>query len=217
MKKNLVLFSTVAVVIAMFVFGMFTYQKKTGEVRADAAAKHTSSLVQFHSPSTGASDAKVTIVEFFDPSCEACRAFYPLVKSILAENTGKVRLVLRYAAFHQDSDIVVKILEASKVQGLYWPVLEAVMQSQPVWAEHSNPQVQRLWGFLKPVGLDIEKAKRDMENPGIVAVLKQDMRDVATLKVEKTPTFYVNGKPLLEVSEDGLRALVSQEIKASYR
>ena len=91
------------------------------------------------------------------------------------------------------------------------------MQSQPVWAEHSNPQVQRLWGFLKPVGLDIEKAKRDMENPGIVAVLKQDMRDVATLKVEKTPTFYVNGKPLLEVSEDGLRALVSQEIKASYR
>lgn len=216
MKKNLILISTVAVVIAIFVFGMFTYQKKTGEVRADAAAKNTASLVQFHSPSTGASDAKVTIVEFFDPSCEACRAFYPLVKSILAENPGKVRLVLRYAAFHKDSDIVVKLLEASKAQGLYWQVLEEVMRTQPEWADHGNPQVQRLWEILKPVGLDIERAKRDMESPGIVAVLKQDTSDVMTLQVQKTPTFYVNGKPLVDMSEKGLRYLVREEVKAAY-
>ncbi|MFS8328883.1 thioredoxin domain-containing protein, partial [Vreelandella titanicae] len=31
-----------------------------------------------HSPILGREDAPVTIVEFFDPACEACRAFYPL-------------------------------------------------------------------------------------------------------------------------------------------
>jgi predicted DsbA family dithiol-disulfide isomerase len=66
------------------------------------------------------------------------------------------------------------------------------------------------------VGLDVEKAKRDMESPGTVAVLKQDTSDVMTLQVQKTPTFYVNGKPLADMSENGLRYLVRQEVKAAY-
>jgi protein-disulfide isomerase len=36
------------------------------------------------------------------------------------------------------------------------------------------------------------------------------------LQVNKTPTFFVNGKPLLANSPDALRAMVLQEIKASY-
>lgn len=216
MKKNGVLITAVVVVLVMFVFGMYAYQNKKGQERTDAAARNAASLVQFHSPSMGANDAKVTIVEFLDPSCEACRAFYPVVKSIMADNKDKIRLVLRYAPFHKDSDVVVKILEAAKAQGLYWQALEAVFASQPVWAEHGNPQVQRIWEYLQPIGLDVEKAKRDMENPAIVAILKQDMADVISLKVEKTPTFYVNGHPLLNIGEEGLRALVQQEIKANY-
>ena len=53
-----------------------------------------------NSPVFGSANAPVTVVEFFDPSCEACRAFYPYVKQILAENPNDVRLVLRYVLFH---------------------------------------------------------------------------------------------------------------------
>lgn len=216
MKKNSIVIGSVLAVVVAFVVAMFAFQSKKAEEVKGAAATGNSSLVQFHSPTTGPGDAKVTIVEFFDPSCEACRAYYPYVKSILAENPQKVRLVLRYAAFHQGSDVVVKMLEAAKIQGLFWQSLEAVLKAQPEWAAHGNPQVQRAWEILQPVGLDIEKAKRDMESPRLEAILKQDMSDVKTLKVERTPTFFVNGKPLLEPSPDGLRALVQQEIKISY-
>jgi len=216
MKKNIYLVGAVFAVLMVFALGMFIYQDKQGKERTDTVNKNAASLVKFHSPSTGASDAKVTIVEFFDPACEACRAFYPVVKSILAENQGKVRLVLRYAPFHQDSDVVVKILEAAKAQGLYWQTLEAVFKAQPVWAEHGNPQVQRVWEFLRPLGLDIEKAKRDMEGAGIASILKQDMEDATTLQVRKTPTFFVNGKPWEVISLDGLKALVQEAIKAKY-
>jgi protein-disulfide isomerase len=216
MKKNGLLIGAVVLVLAVFGLGIFVFQNKQGEERKVAAVSNSASLVQFHSPSLGASDAKVTIVEFFDPSCEACRAYYPLVKSILEDNKGRVRLALRYAAFHKDSDMVVKMLEATKAQGKYWQSLEIVMESQPVWAEHGNPQVGRIWEFLQPVGLDIEKAKRDMNNPIFEAILNQDMADVAALKVTRTPTFFVNGKPLLEMGEQGLRALVRDEIRAAY-
>lgn len=216
MKRNSIVIGSILLVVLVFAAGVFVYQNKKGEERKEVATAGASSMVKFHSPTQGPSDAKVTIVEFFDPSCEACRAFYPPVKSILAENPQKVRLVLRYAAFHKDSDVVVKILEATKSQSLYWQSLEVVLRDQPVWAEHGNPQVQRVWESLKPIGLDVEKAKRDMESPRIAEILKLDMGDVATLKVKQTPTFFVNGKPLLESHPDALRALVQQEIKASY-
>jgi protein-disulfide isomerase len=201
----------------MFAMGMFAFQGKKAEESTALASKNTANLVQFHSPTTGATDAKVTLVEFFDPSCEACRAFYPLVKSILEENKGKVKLVLRYAAFHKDSDIVVKILEATKTQNLYWQSLEAVLQSQPEWADHGAPQVDKIWPHLKAVGVDVEKAKADMKSPALDKLLEQDKADLTVLKVQKTPTFYVNGKSLIGNSEEALRTLLKQEIDAAYQ
>ena len=217
MKKNFVLIGSIVLVAVMFALGLFAFQGKKAEESMALASKNAAQLVQFHSPTLGAADAKVTLVEFFDPSCEACRAFYPLVKSILEENKGKVKLVLRYAAFHKDSDIVVKMLEASKAQNLYWQSLEAVLLSQPEWADHGAPQVDKIWPYLKAVGVDVDKAKADMKSPALDSLLKQDMADVATFKVQKTPTFYVNGKPLINFGEDALRALVKQEINAAYK
>ena len=217
MKKDVVLIGSILLVVVIFALGMFAFQGKKAEESTTLATKNAANLVQVYSPTTGAADAKVTLVEFFDPSCEACRAFYPLVKSILDENNGKVKLVLRYAAFHKDSDIVVKILEASKAQNLYWQSLEAVLLSQPEWADHGAPQVDKIWPYLKAAGLDVEKAKTDMKSPAIESILKQDMADVAAFNVQKTPTFYVNGKPLLNFGEDALRALVKQEIDAAYK
>ena len=58
----------------------------------------------------------VTIVEFFDPACEACRAFYPVVEDILTDYPDDVRVVLRYAAFHGEaSEQAIKVLEAARM------------------------------------------------------------------------------------------------------
>lgn len=53
------------------------------EAASENGAQADSSLMRSHSPILGQADAPVTIVEFFDPACEACRAFYPLTKRIL--------------------------------------------------------------------------------------------------------------------------------------
>ena len=83
-----------------------------------------------HSPTYGKADAPVTIVEFIDPACETCRAFYPMVKAMIAANPDKIRLVLRYAPFHNGSDKVVVVLEAARKQRLFWPALERLLATQ---------------------------------------------------------------------------------------
>ena len=178
---------------------------------AVSATEDPATLVRFHSPTFGPSNAPVTIVEFFDPSCESCRAFHPFVKEILAENPNDVRLVMRYVLFHKGSEEVARLLETSRKQNLYPQVLEAVLAAQPEW--HDDPQVLKAWEAAASAGLDVEKARAEMGSPAIDAVLKRDMEDAKKIGIRGTPTVYVNAQPLVEFGPEPLRNLVLSEIK----
>ncbi|MIL09957.1 disulfide bond formation protein DsbA, partial [Salmonella enterica subsp. enterica] len=114
-RRQLIVVSTAVAAVVIFGGSAF-YYNQSGRSDAAVATDDSRSLVREYSPVIGSADAPVTIVEFFDPSCEACRAFYPLVKNLLAQYPQDVRLVLRYAAFHDGSDQAVGILEAARKQ-----------------------------------------------------------------------------------------------------
>src|SRR5690606_38439689 len=125
----------------------------------------------------------------------------------------EVRLVIRYAPFHHGSDQVVKLLEAAKLQGKYQRVLEAVLEAQPQWADHAQPNVQAAFKVAELAGLDIAKAIEDIQKPGMQALLQQDIEDLTALQVNKTPTFFVNGRSLPSFGPEQLGALVAQEVR----
>ena len=50
------------------------------QAMAQAVPPASPTLVRTHSPVVGPVEAPVTIVEFFDPACPGCRAYYPYVK-----------------------------------------------------------------------------------------------------------------------------------------
>jgi protein-disulfide isomerase len=169
-------------------------------------------LVRDYSPIIGPENAPVTIVEFFDPSCEGCRAMYPYVKEILAEYPDNVRLVLRYVLFHGGSEEAVRILEAARIQNVYEPVLDAVMESQTQW--HDDPKVKAAWTAAESAGLDLEAARNQLKSSDIDEIIKQDMGDVQILKIKGTPTFYVNGQELSKLGPQELYDLVKSEVEA---
>jgi protein-disulfide isomerase len=173
-------------------------------------------LIRSYSPIIGPEEAPVTIVEFFDPACEACRAFHPIVKDILAEHDGEVRVVLRYTPFHGEaSEQAIRVLEAARMQGVFEPVLEALLEYQPRWASHGAPAPGLILAIAEQAGLDAESAQTQMMAPQTVGVLNQDRADVEAVGVRGTPTFFVNGKPLDPFGADELRALVAAEVSAS--
>ena len=216
MKKQYLVPLAGVLLLAVFATAAYLYsQQQAGEMN-ELAQSNASTLIRDYSPRAGNHDAKVTIVEFFDPACGTCKAFHPLVKKLMAAYPDKVNLVLRYATFHPGSDYVVKILEAARLQDKFWETLEATLDAQSAWASHGNPQPERLWMRLGPTGLDFQKAKNDMVSAEIARRLQQDMADVRTLKVTKTPGFFVNGKPLTSFGYEQLRALVDAEVRANY-
>ena len=62
----------------------------------------------------------------------------------------------------------------------------------------------------------MQKVMNDASGPGPDAALKQDVEDLTALEVTKTPTFFVNGKPMPTVSYEALQQLVSDEMKVQY-
>ena len=88
--------------------------------------------------------------------------------------------------------------------------------TQNVWASHHNWQPENLWQFLPQVGLDIEQIKKDMHDPAIAKIIEQDMADVKALNVQKTPGYFVNGKPLQTFGYKQLSQLIQAELDAQY-
>ncbi len=173
-------------------------------------------MIRPYSPILGPADAPVTIVEFFDPACEACRAFHPIVKDIMAEHGEAVRVVIRYTPFHgAASEEAIRVLEAARMQDVYVPVLEAVLREQPRWASHGAPASGLILQIAATAGLDAEAARTQMLAPGFVAILNQDRADVEAVGIRQTPTFFVNGKPLDPFGEAELRRLVAAEVAAA--
>ena len=212
MNKKWIVVSTAVIVIVAFVAGAAFFESSSNQAVKQGVQTNSDNLVRPHSPVFGNPAAKVTIVEFFDPACETCRAFYPIVKQIMAQHPDKVRLALRDAPFHHGSDQVVKLIEAARKQGLYTPVLEALLAAQPEWADHAAPNIGIAFEAAARAGLDMERARQDMETPEIQAVLAQDIEDLTALQVSKTPTFFVNGRSLPSFGPEQLARLVAEEV-----
>lgn len=215
-NKLIVLIGSVVFLAAVFAIGTSLYKRSEQDRIGFLAQDNAKLFVPDYAPAYGEENARVIITEFLDPECESCRRFYPKVKEVLKMYKGKVKLVVRYAAFHRNSVHAIKVLEATRKQNKYWESLGLLFDYQPGWANHHNPQPTMVFTYLKELGLDIEKLKEDMKDPKYDEIISQDAKDLKELNVRGTPTFFVNGKPLEKFGIGFLYSAVDKEVQKQY-
>jgi protein-disulfide isomerase len=216
MKKNMIVIATATFFVVLFIAITTIYNNKNNAELNRASQENIEHLQRDYSPVIGPLDAKVTIVEFFDPACGTCSAFYPLVKKLMKDNPGKVNLVLRYLPLHKNSDVIVSILEASRLQNRLLETLERAYETRETWIEHHVSRPKKLWQQLGGLGLDMVKLNKDVQSEEIARRVKQDLLDAQQLNVNKTPGFFVNGRPLVHFGYQQLQELVESEVSANY-
>jgi protein-disulfide isomerase len=172
-------------------------------------------LTRPHSPVLGAANAPVTVVEVLDPACEACKAFAPVVKQLLFLYPEDVRVVVRFADFHPGSEEAIRLLEAAHRQGKFDELLSALFERQEEWSSHAAPDTERAWQIAREVGVNVAKARKDARAARVDEILRQEAEDLMAIKIERTPTFYVNGKALPTFGPEPLLKLVASEVRAA--
>lgn len=213
MKIGKPLLAAIAVVLVVaFVAGARWYRAREAATSGQAVQTGAAQLLRPYSPTQGPANAPVTVVEFFDPECEACRAMYPIVKQIQSEFGDRVRLVIRYMPLHQNSAYAATLLEAARAQNRYWEFLELVLARQPEWASHQAPRPDLLIAYAPQVGLDADALRVAATDPEIRSRIEQDQRDGMALGANRTPTFFINGKMLPQLGYAQLRAAIQTEL-----
>ena len=227
-KEIKILGAIVVVVVAAAIIGAGFYRNSVQSVPVTGTNSNTNqkstippeTLVRPDSPTLGSPDASVTLVEFLDPECEACAAFAPVVKKILKDYEGKLRLVVRYMPLHPNSIKAATFLEAAGEQGKYWQAQEMLFARQPEWGTKHGPattpqaDVPALFKkYAAELGLDQTKIDAAEREKRYQTKLDRDLADGRTLGVRQTPSFFVNGRRLARFSEADLRALIENELK----
>jgi protein-disulfide isomerase len=214
MNRRLIVSLSALAAFVVFAAAVFLYQRQAQQVAALRASEQAGAMVRPHSPVIGAANAPVTIVEFFDPACEACKAFHPQVKKILRAFPRETRLVIRYTPFHREFSVeAVKILEAARAQGKFEPILEALLDGQRAWTGQGARAIDRAWAIAQSSGLDVERARKHIATGSVDVLLAQDVVDLKAIGVRATPTFFVNGKPLPSTDPGQLYDLVKSEVE----
>lgn len=197
------------IVLGLMFFGALAFW--AGNI--DTEASELQNLIKPHNFVQGGNEAKVTIVEFLDPECEACRVMYPVMKNLMKEYEGKIRFVIRYMPFHGNSKLAAMMLEEARDQGKYESALDILFERQGEWANHAHPRPELIPELLASVGVDESKLDFSQLNSKHGWKVDLDKSDGMKLGVRLTPTFFVNGKIFNKIGYWPLKEAIEEELK----
>jgi protein-disulfide isomerase len=156
------------------------------------------SLVRDSSHMTGQLGAKVTIVEFGDFQCPACRSAHPVVKQVLEayKDNPNVNFVFRNLpldAIHPNAHVSAEAAEAAGAQGKFWEMVNILFERQDEWANQPDP-FELFVSYAQNIGVgNIDEFKTQVSQRQYAAVIKADQDDAAAVGATSTPTFFING------------------------
>ncbi len=222
MSKEIKILVLIVIVVVVAAIVGASYYRKSVQSERKPLESGDRPLVRPDSPTIGSPNAPVTLVEFLDPECESCAAFNQVVKKILKDYDGRIRLVVRYMPFHPSSRLAASFTEAAGEQGKYWEMQELLFRRQSEWGElhgiqvpmEPRPQPRVLFErFATELGLDVARVNDAVNSNRYAAKIERDLQDGRSLGVARTPSFFVNGRPLARFSEIDLRALIDEELR----
>ncbi len=172
-------------------------------------------------PFWGFKDAKVTIVEFSDFQCPHCRRAAFTLKPYLKEFRNSIRFVyFNYPLdsacnpamqhpVHPVSCLAAKAALCAEAEGRFWEYHDKIFENQKRLSRAT------LLTLAEETGLDASRFESCLVSDKIAQALQQDVEEGARLKIQGTPTVFVNGRPLRDWGDpDVFRMVIEAELQA---
>ncbi len=144
-------------------------------------------------PWIGPADAPVTIVEFSDFNCPYCRQFEQTTfQELMNKYPNQIRFVYRdFPITSQELYYAAQAAECAGDQQAYWPYHDALLSGQYQLGREAYQHI------AQTLGLDAETLLTCLDSEKYGGEVQSDAREAASLGVTGTPTFFVNGIPLV--------------------
>lgn len=191
-----------SIILAVIVAFVVINNKEKETVAQDKVMKNVPSIG--NQPTLGDANAKVSIVEFGDYKCPACKAWGEQIFPQLQKDyidSGKVKFSYVNVLFHgEESKLAALAAESVFKQNsqAYWEFHKQVFNAQP--ESHDDPWItpEKLLNIAKTYtpSIDIKKLQEDITSQTELAEVNRDEKLVQDYAVEQTPSIVINGTML---------------------
>ncbi len=207
-NKNTII-TTIVSIIAIFAFLFLVYsatnkpETSTAVVHKDSAAAITGDHVKW------SKDKKHILVEYGDYQCPACKTYHTILKtqveatsSGMPEVTKNITFVYRHyplTSIHKHAMEAAQTAEAAGMQNKFFEMSDKLYDTQEKW-EGLSTASEFFLGLAKELKLDEKKFLADMKSQAVKDKIQKDMAAATSSDVQGTPTFYLDGKKMDNVS-----------------
>jgi protein-disulfide isomerase len=138
----------------------------------------------------GSADAPVTVLEYGDFECPYCAAAFPVLRDLVEESGGQVRLVWRnfpIADSHPYALTAALAAEAAGAQGAFWPMHDLLLSRQDRLDDVA------LSAYAAELGIDGDRVVGDAAQP-FGDKVEKDFAAAVEAGVAGTPTLFIDGE-----------------------
>lgn len=180
------------------------YQRQgrtSGQQKFFEAMKANPQSVIGDSPTTGAIDGEIVLLEFSDFQCPFCAKAQATIKKFLDAHQDKVTLAFKHlplSRIHPEAIPAAQAAWAAQQQGKFWEYHNALFAQQDRLGEDLYLAIAR------DLNLNFEQFNKDRESSSAIAALESDIKMASAIGVSGTPFFVMNGEPLsgaVDISE----------------
>lgn len=185
------------------------FEKYGAKILLDEPAPLILNISVDDDPSIGPATAPVTVVMFSDFQCPACARTHPVLKRVISEYPGKVRLVVRdypLESLHPDAFLAAVAANAVRSQGKYFEFIDVLYRKQD---DLSGDSLKK---FAAGLGIDTKRMTTDMAVAGVAEEIRKDISDGESYGVSGTPTIYVNGVKVHQLSAPAFRRAIDRAL-----
>lgn len=161
-------------------------------------------------PSWGPSNAPVTVVEFSDYECPACREAHRTVQRLKDIYAGKIRWVFKDFPLskHKMAEKAAEAARCAGDQGKFWEYQDILFSSK------EGPDTDHLVGYARGIGLDENKFGACLNGGKHREDVIRSHNEGRDAGVGATPSFIINGMLITGAAPlDHFKQIIDDELK----
>lgn len=174
-------------------------------------------------PIIGDKNAPITVIEFGDFKCPACKSWgeniYPQLEKDFIDN-GNVKFAYVNVLFHGVESQVGSLAAETVLKQSpenYWAFHQALFAAQPANQRHDEPWLtaEKVLEIVSEIdGIDVEQFEASFLDAEYVSEVEKDVQLIEEYEVNLTPTIFINNKMVEDPFDyEKIKSLIEKELE----
>lgn len=195
--------------------GKFLFRGEMSDLTKDPLAENRAKIEMKDAPSLGDAKAPVTLVEYSDFECPVCRNLHDVLRGILPNYAGKLRVVFKDFPIEQlhpwaRTAAIAGRCAYQQNPAAFWKMYDLIYDNQELISA-ANAWT-KMTEYATQSGVEPDTLKSCMASAEAAAAVNASSANGQLLEVNSTPTVFINGRRLIGADQRLLEQYINYEL-----